>query len=74
MYVQHLMRRRGARLWQWLQDGAHLYVCGTADPMAKDVDRVLREIVEQHGRLGPDAAKSYVRNLATAKRYQRDIY
>ncbi|MBY0441832.1 MAG: bifunctional nitrate reductase/sulfite reductase flavoprotein subunit alpha [Mycobacteriaceae bacterium] len=74
VYVQHLMRRRGAQLWQWLQDGAHLYVCGTADPMAKDVDLVVREIVEQHGRLDPDAAKAYVRNLTVTKRYQRDIY
>ena len=41
VYVQHLMRNRGAQLWQWLQDGAQLYVCGNADPMAKDVDRTL---------------------------------
>ena len=39
VYVQHLMRKRGAQLWRWLQDGAQLYVCGNADPMAKDVDR-----------------------------------
>ena len=74
VYVQHLMRRRGAQLWQWLQEGAHLYVCGTAAPMAQDVDLVVREIVEQYGGLNPDAAKTYVRKMITAKRYQRDIY
>ncbi len=63
VYVQHLMRKRGAQLWQWMQDGAQLYVCGTADPMAKDVDRALREIVAEHGKLEPDAATDYVQSL-----------
>jgi NADPH-dependent sulfite reductase flavoprotein alpha-component len=74
VYVQHLMRRRGAQLWRWLQDGAQLYVCGNADPMAKDVDRAICEIVAEHGKLDPDAAKAYVQSLSADKRYHRDVY
>lgn len=74
VYVQHLMRKRGAELWRWLQDGAQLYVCGTADPMAKDVDRALCEIAAEHGNLDPDGAKQYVRSLSADKRYHRDVY
>jgi len=74
VYVQHLMRKRGAQLWQWLQDGARLYVCGNADPMAKDVDRAIREIVAEHGSLDTDAAEAYVRALSADKRYHRDVY
>ncbi|MBI2695695.1 bifunctional nitrate reductase/sulfite reductase flavoprotein subunit alpha [Mycobacterium nebraskense] len=74
VYVQHLMRQRGAQLWGWLQDGAQLYVCGTADPMAKDVDRALCEIAAEHGNLDPDAAQEYVRSLSADKRYHRDVY
>ncbi|WP_372513715.1 molybdopterin dinucleotide binding domain-containing protein [Mycobacterium paraffinicum] len=74
VYVQHLMRKRGAELWRWLQDGAQLYVCGTADPMAKDVDRALCEIAAEHGNLDPDGAKEYVRSLSADKRYHRDVY
>ncbi|WP_158019214.1 bifunctional nitrate reductase/sulfite reductase flavoprotein subunit alpha [Mycobacterium basiliense] len=74
VYVQHLMRRRGAQLWQWLLDGAQLYVCGTADPMAKDVDHALREIVAEHGDLTPESATAYVRALSADKRYHRDVY
>ena len=74
VYVQHLMRKRGAQLWRWLQDGAQLYVCGTADPMAKDVDHALCEIAAEHGHLDPDAAKSYVESLSADKRYHRDVY
>ena len=72
--MQHLMRRRGAHLWRWLQDGAHLYVCGNADPMAKDVDRALCEIVAEHGHLEANAATAYVRSLSADKRYHRDVY
>ncbi|MCV7200314.1 bifunctional nitrate reductase/sulfite reductase flavoprotein subunit alpha [Mycobacterium angelicum] len=74
VYVQHLMRQRGARLWQWLQEGAQLYVCGNADPMAKDVDRALCEIVAEHGHLGADEAAAYVQSLSADKRYHRDVY
>ncbi|WP_156688070.1 bifunctional nitrate reductase/sulfite reductase flavoprotein subunit alpha [Mycobacterium sp. Marseille-P9652] len=74
VYVQHLMRNRGAELWRWLQDGAHLYVCGNADPMAKDVDRTLCEIAAEHGNLEPEAAEAYVRSLSVDKRYHRDVY
>lgn len=74
VYVQHLMRARGAQLWRWLQDGAQLYVCGTADPMAKDVDRTLCDIAAEFGNLDPDAAKDYIQSLSADKRYQRDVY
>jgi sulfite reductase (NADPH) flavoprotein alpha-component len=74
VYVQHLMRKRGAQLWSWLQDGAQLYVCGSADPMAKDVDHALCEIAAEHGNLDPDAATAYVQSLSADKRYHRDVY
>jgi len=74
VYVQHLMRKRGAQLWRWLQDGAQVYVCGTADPMAKDVDRTLCEIAADHGHLDPGAATAYIQSLSTGKRYHRDVY
>ncbi len=74
VYVQHLMRRRGAQVWRWLQDGAQVYVCGNADPMAKDVDRALCGVAAEHGGLDRDAARAYVRSLSADKRYHRDVY
>lgn len=74
IYVQHLMRRRGAQLWRWLQEGAHLYVCGDAHHMAKEVDATVVAIAQQHGGLDLDAAKAHIRELAAAGRYQRDVY
>ncbi|MER5324164.1 bifunctional nitrate reductase/sulfite reductase flavoprotein subunit alpha [Streptosporangium roseum] len=74
VYVQDRMREHGARLWSWLQDGAHFYVCGDAGRMARDVDRTLREIATVHGGLTEDGADAYVRKLAADKRYVRDVY
>ncbi|WP_189135489.1 molybdopterin-dependent oxidoreductase [Wenjunlia tyrosinilytica] len=74
IYVQDRMREHGARLWDWLQDGAHLYVCGDAGRMAKDVDQALHEIVSAHGGLDDAEAATYVKQLAAEKRYVRDVY
>ena len=74
VYVQDRMREHGARLWSWLEDGAHLYVCGDASRMAADVDRALHEVVATYGGLGADGAVDYVRRLATDRRYLRDVY
>lgn len=74
VYVQDRMREHGTRLWAWLQNGAHLYVCGDAVRMAKDVDRALREVVAAHGGLGEDGATAYVEQLTAEKRYVRDVY
>ncbi|MBW8819112.1 MAG: sulfite reductase flavoprotein subunit alpha, partial [Streptomyces sp.] len=74
VYVQDRMREHGPLLWSWLQDGAHFYVCGDASRMAKDVDRALRDIAVLHGGLDQAGAAAYVKQLATDKRYVRDIY
>jgi NADPH-dependent sulfite reductase flavoprotein alpha-component len=74
VYVQDRMREHGPLLWSWLQDGAHLYVCGDAARMAKDVDRALRDIATTHGGLSPETAAVYVKQLADDKRYVRDVY
>jgi sulfite reductase (NADPH) flavoprotein alpha-component len=74
VYVQDRMREHGPLLWSWLQEGAHFYVCGDASRMAKDVDRALRDIAVLHGGMDEAGAAAYVKQLATDKRYVRDIY
>jgi NADPH-dependent sulfite reductase flavoprotein alpha-component len=74
VYVQDRMREHGPRLWQWLQDGAHVYVCGDASRMARDVDRALRDIARDHGGLAEDEAAAWVKWLAAERRYCRDVY
>ena len=74
VYVQQRLRERAAEVYAWLQDGAHVYVCGDATAMAADVHAALRDIVAGQGGLGADAAEDYLRELSRSRRYQRDIY
>jgi sulfite reductase (NADPH) flavoprotein alpha-component len=73
-YVQDRMREVGRDLWAWLADGAHIYVCGDAKRMAKDVERALIDIVAQHGARTIDEAVSFVADLKKKGRYQQDVY
>lgn len=74
IYVQDKLKAKGAEVWQWLQDGAHFYVCGDANRMAKDVHEALVNIVAEHGGKSAEQAEEYVNELRRAKRYQRDVY
>jgi sulfite reductase (NADPH) flavoprotein alpha-component len=73
-YVQQRMWENSAELFGWLQDGAHLYVCGAAEPMARDVDAMLHDIVSGCGRMDAAAAHAYVNELIKSHRYVRDVY
>jgi sulfite reductase (NADPH) flavoprotein alpha-component len=74
IYVQDRMMERAATLWEWIGDGAHIYVCGDAKRMAKDVDAALHRIVAAQGNLSEEDAKAFINRLKTEKRYQRDVY
>ncbi|GAB93496.1 bifunctional nitrate reductase/sulfite reductase flavoprotein subunit alpha [Gordonia rhizosphera] len=74
VYVQDRMREHGAELYDWLHEGAHIYVCGDASRMAKDVDAALHGIVAQHGKRAPKSAEQYVKALAADRRYVKDVY
>jgi len=73
-YVQDRMREVGRDLWSWLADGAHVYVCGDAKRMAKDVETALIDIVAQHGARSTDEAIAFVAELKKKGRYQQDVY
>lgn len=74
VYVQHRMLENGEELFKWLQDGAHVYVCGDEKHMAHDVQAALLTILEQYGDLSSEQAASYLSELQEQGRYQRDVY
>jgi sulfite reductase (NADPH) flavoprotein alpha-component len=73
-YVQDKMREAGRELWSWLQRGAHLYVCGDAKRMARDVEAAVRDIAAAEGGLSAEAAAAFVAKLKADSRYQQDVY
>ena len=74
VYVQHRMQENGRALWDWLEKGAHFYVCGDASRMAKDVELALLEVIQVHGARAEGPALEYLAALRKAGRYQRDVY
>ena len=74
VYVQDKMREDAGELFAWLERGAHFYVCGDAQRMAKDVDTALVEIVAGAGNRSRDDARAYVDALRSSGRYQLDVY
>lgn len=74
IYVQHRIKDQGQALWQWLQNGAHIYICGDAERMAKDVHQALIEVAVEVGGLNTEAAEAYFETLRSDKRYQKDVY
>jgi sulfite reductase (NADPH) flavoprotein alpha-component len=73
-YVQQRLRENGRELYAWLREGAHLYVCGDAAHMARDVHEALLEIATTHGGLSADDARAWLAELMQQGRYARDVY
>ncbi|MEA2885074.1 MAG: sulfite reductase flavoprotein alpha-component [Bradyrhizobium sp.] len=73
-YVQDRMREVGRELWNWIADGANVYICGDAKRMAKDVERALVDIVAQFGARSIDEAVLFVADLKKKGRFQQDVY
>ncbi|KGD75067.1 sulfite reductase subunit alpha [Tatumella morbirosei] len=74
VYVQDKLREKGAEVWRWIAEGAHLYVCGDASRMAKDVEQALVDIIAEYGQMDSESADEYLSELRIARRYQRDVY
>lgn len=74
IYVQHKMLEHKKALWQWIQEGAYLYVCGDAEKMAKDVDGALLQIGAEEGNMNREEARLFFKNLRQEKRYLLDVY
>lgn len=74
VYVQHRILEHSKELYAWLQEGAHVYVCGDEKHMAHDVHAALVTVIQEEAGLSPEAAAAYLENLQQEQRYQRDVY
>ncbi|PHM35700.1 NADPH-dependent assimilatory sulfite reductase flavoprotein subunit [Xenorhabdus innexi] len=74
VYVQDKLREQGKEIWRWISEGAHLYICGDANRMAKDVEQALLDIISQQGGMDAEQADEFLSELRLERRYQRDVY
>ncbi|MDB0034799.1 assimilatory sulfite reductase (NADPH) flavoprotein subunit [bacterium] len=74
IYVQDRIIEQGEELWKWLEAGAHLYICGDAERMAKDVHQALLDVTVKFGGKTAVEAEDFLEQLRSDKRYQKDVY
>ena len=74
IYVQDRIREQGEELYAWLEKGAHFYICGDANRMAKDVHQALIDVIKTHGGKNDEQAEQYLKALRNEHRYQKDVY
>lgn len=74
VYVQHRMLEHSKELFEWLEEGAVLYVCGDERHMAHDVHQTLLTIIQKEGKMALEKAEEYIASMTQTKRYQRDVY
>lgn len=74
VYVQHLLRRNSAATWRLLEQGAHVYVCGDAKNMARDVMDAFVDICVARGSMSKRRAAEFIKKLEVQKRYQTDVW
>jgi sulfite reductase (NADPH) flavoprotein alpha-component len=74
IYVSHRIEEHSKEMWEWIQKGAYIYVCGDATQMARDVGLALQEVVRKEGKLSEEAAIKFLKQMKTDKRYLLDVY
>ncbi|MCT3663361.1 flavodoxin domain-containing protein [Elizabethkingia anophelis] len=74
VYVQHRLQQKSSEVFQWLEGGASVYVCGAKEPMSKDVEETLLRIIQHEGKRNEDEAKNYLEELELSGRYAKDVY
>lgn len=74
LYVQQRLRENSRQLLDWLGNGAHLYVCGDATRMARDVEAALLEVLAGHANGNLEQAAEKLEVLRQEGRYARDVY
>jgi sulfite reductase (NADPH) flavoprotein alpha-component len=74
VYVQHRIKEKAGEFFQWIDGGASVYISGTKDPMSKDVEHTLLQIIEEHGKKTTEEAHQYLEQLKKEGRYEKDVY
>jgi sulfite reductase (NADPH) flavoprotein alpha-component len=74
IYVQHRIREQGREIYNWIEKGAVIYVCGSRNPMSEDVENAFRSIISEHGKRKDGQAEEFLEELKSSGRYLTDVY
>ncbi|MDF2385236.1 flavodoxin domain-containing protein [Nostoc ellipsosporum NOK] len=73
-YVQHRMLEQAGEIYSWIEQGAHLYVSGVKDPMSREVEQTLLQIISDKGNKTMEEAAAFLEQLRKENRYEKDVY
>ncbi|MFC3757408.1 sulfite reductase flavoprotein subunit alpha [Chryseobacterium tructae] len=74
VYVQHKLEQKAQEVFYWLENGASVYVCGTKEPMSRDVENTLLNIIQHQGKRSQEEAVHYLEEMELNGRYAKDVY
>ena len=74
VYVQNRLIEKQKEVFEWLEKGANIYLCGDMKQMARDVQKTLLQIFETEGGMSEEKAQEYLKTLKKEKRFQTDVY
>ena len=74
IYVQHRLLQKSKQVWEWINNGTTLYVCGDKNKMASDVEHAFISIAQKEGSLTQEKATEFVKNLKKTRKYLEDVY
>jgi sulfite reductase (NADPH) flavoprotein alpha-component len=74
MYVQHKLQENSKEFFRWVEEGAHVYLCGDKNSMAIDVKNTIINIIQSHGGMPPEKALEYFKKLRRENRFHEDVY
>ena len=74
IYVQHKMLENAKAFYEWLQNGAYIYICGAKEPMSVDVENTILQIIERFGSKSSAQAIDYLNQLKEEGRFLKDVY
>ncbi|TKK67760.1 sulfite reductase [Ilyomonas limi] len=74
IYVQHRMLQQATELFEWIKNGASIYVCGAKYPMSTDVENTLLQIIQTKGNMNEEEAMHFLNELSEHGKYHKDVY
>ncbi|CAL4322730.1 assimilatory sulfite reductase (NADPH) flavoprotein subunit [Buchnera aphidicola] len=74
VYVQDKILENGLEIWNWVKNGAYIYICGDAKKMAVDVELAFLNVFSRFGNMNILKSKEFLHKLRSKRRYQRDVY
>ncbi|TLX26886.1 sulfite reductase [Chryseobacterium indologenes] len=74
VYVQHKLQQKAREVFYWLEGGASVYVCGAKEPMSRDVEETLLNIIQNEGKKNKEQALHYLEEMELSGRYAKDVY